>query len=295
MRKFGMVWSAGAAACALLLAACVDAPRTGPQAGVAAKTSGRPSVVSLNPCTDAILAEVAVPEQILALSHYSHDPRSSSMPAKEAAKFAVTGGTAEEVLALEPDVVIAGSFIAPSTRLAFERLGIRVSTFGSPKSLEESQGQVREIARLVGDPTLGAALRRAMEQSQSPQSGRQAGMRPGSKRNGGGPSALLWQPGQIVAGRDQLVSQMMRESGFASHAEAMGLDQADHASLEMIVANPPDILFLAGESQGQLHPSLARVSDMSVSRLDPQHFYCAGPSIIRLRSALAAVRARPMK
>src|SRR4029079_4978164 len=84
----------------LLLAACAQPP---PHASL------HPTIVSLNPCTDAILAEVADPEQILAISYYSHDPRATSMPLAEARKFRATGGTVEEVLALDPDVVEAGA------------------------------------------------------------------------------------------------------------------------------------------------------------------------------------------
>ena len=65
----------------------------------------RPTIVSLNPCTDAILAIVADPAQLLAISHYSQDPRSSSMDVAKARRFRATGGTAEEVVALAPDVV----------------------------------------------------------------------------------------------------------------------------------------------------------------------------------------------
>ena len=61
----------------------------------------------LNPCTDAILAEVAAPGQLLAISHYSKDPRASSMEAAVAARFAATGGTVEEVLAL--DIALLGN------------------------------------------------------------------------------------------------------------------------------------------------------------------------------------------
>jgi hypothetical protein len=46
-----------------------------------------PAIVSLNPCSDAILAEVADPGQVLALSHYSRDPRSSSMDVGLARRF----------------------------------------------------------------------------------------------------------------------------------------------------------------------------------------------------------------
>ena len=80
----------------LLLAACA-----GGGAGAPPPERG-PTIVSLNPCTDAILAEVAAPGQLLAISHYSKDPRASSMEAAVAARFAATGGTVEEVLALDP-------------------------------------------------------------------------------------------------------------------------------------------------------------------------------------------------
>ena len=95
-----------------------------------ARHAPRPTIVSLNPCTDAILAEVADPGQLLAISHYSHDPRATSMPLTQARRFRATGGTVEEVLALDPDVVVAGAFLPPATARAFERLGIRVETFG---------------------------------------------------------------------------------------------------------------------------------------------------------------------
>src|SRR5690606_30775566 len=100
--------------------------------------SEHPTIVSLNPCTDAILAEVADPAQLLAISHYSHDPRATSMPLAEARRLRATGGTVEEVLALDPDVVVAGAFLPPATAQAFDRLGIRVETFGIVPDLAEN-------------------------------------------------------------------------------------------------------------------------------------------------------------
>ena len=107
----------------LLLAAC--APQPAPQGSVT-----HPTIVSLNPCTDAILAEVTAPGQLLAVSHYSHEPRATSMPLAEARRYPATGGTAEEVLALDPDVVVAGSYLDPATARALRRLGMRVVTEG---------------------------------------------------------------------------------------------------------------------------------------------------------------------
>ena len=92
---------------ATLLAGC-----GGQDAG--APTNDRPTIVSLNPCTDAILAEVSSPGQLLAISHYSHDPAATSMDLTKAMQFRATGGTVEEVLSLDPDIVVAGSFLPPA-------------------------------------------------------------------------------------------------------------------------------------------------------------------------------------
>ena len=76
----------------LLAASCSQAP-----AEVEARQ--HPTIVSLNPCSDAILAEVADREQILAISHFSQDPSSSSMELDDARSYPAVSGSAEEVLA----------------------------------------------------------------------------------------------------------------------------------------------------------------------------------------------------
>ncbi len=138
---------------ALLLAGCGKPPPH-----MAQPRSAGPTIVSLNPCTDAVLAEVAGPEQLLALSHYSRDPRASSMEVARAREFGVTGGTVEEVLALKPDMVVASEFMPPATRAGLEGLGIRVETFGIASSVEQSDAQIRRLAALAGNALGGVAL-----------------------------------------------------------------------------------------------------------------------------------------
>ena len=143
---------------ALGLAACSATP-----AREAART--RPTLVSLNPCTDAILAEVADADQILAISAYSHDPASSSMDLAAARRFAATGGSVEEVLALRPDVVVGSTFMSPATSTALRRLGFRLEQVGIAPSVAESEAQVRSLAALAGHPERGEALVARIEAS----------------------------------------------------------------------------------------------------------------------------------
>lgn len=239
-----------------------------------------PTIVSLNPCLDAILVEVAAPQQLLALSHYSRDPGSSSIPPDIAARFAVTGGTAEEVIALAPDLVLASSFLPQPTRSALERAGLTVETFGSPTTVDESIAQVRAVARLAERGPEGEALVQEMRRAAEPV----ADARP--------VPTLLWQPGGIVPGEATLVAELLRAKSYANHAAAMGLGQADFAALETVLADPPELLLVAGDSAAQRHPLLARLEATQVELLDPRLLFCGGRSVVGLGTRLETLRAK---
>lgn len=260
------------AAC-LLLAGCAAPPpeRTG--------GGDLPTIVSLNPCTDAILAEVADPAQVLAISHYSHDPAATSMPLGDARRFRATGGTVEEVLALDPDVVVGSSFMAPATRSALGRLGLRVETVGIAATVEDSTDQVRRLAAIAGHPERGEALVRRIEAAV-------AAARP----DGPPVAAILWQPDGIVPGKGALVSDLMDRAGFANHTAARGMGQADYLSLERLLADQPQVLLVAGQERGQKHPALDALSSMRSEPFDPSLLYCGGPTIVRVMERLAEVR-----
>lgn len=257
----------------LVLAGCAG------QGPARAPDTRQPTVVSLNPCTDAILAEVAAPGQLLAISHYSKDPQASSMEAAVAARFAATGGTVEEILALDPDIVVASSFLDPATRAGIERLGLRVVTFGSAGTVAESEAQVRELADLVGNPAAGEVLIERIE-----------AVLAAARPQGAALEAALWQPGGIVPGETSLVSDLLRRTGFSSYGEARGMAQADYLSLEQVVADPPQLLLVAGSEVGQRHPVLDQMTDMHRAAFDTRLIYCGGPTIIRAAQRLAEIR-----
>ncbi|MBD3730203.1 MAG: ABC transporter substrate-binding protein [Sphingomonadales bacterium] len=258
---------------ALVLGGCTAAAAPAPV------ERDRPTIVSLNPCTDAVLAEVAGPGQLLAISHYSQDARSTSMDPATARRLPATGGTVEEVLALKPNVVVAGSFLPPATRSAFTRLGIRVETFGIVGDVAASEAQVRALATLAGHPERGEELVARIEAALAANAWR-------------GPpvSAILWQPDGIVPGRDQLVSELMARTGFASQSAARGMGQADYLSLESLLADPPRVLLVAGQERMQHHPALRAVPQMQRAEFAPNLLYCGGPTIIRAAQRLGEVR-----
>ena len=250
------------------------------------ESAAHPTIVSLNPCADAILAEVTVPGQLLAISHYSHDPRGSSMPLAQARRFAATGGTVEEIAALAPDLVVGDSFTGPATRNALRRLGIRFAALQIAPTIAASEAQVRYLATLAKQQAGGERLIARIEASL-------AAAKPSASWTPR--SAIVWQGSGLVAGDETLIAQLLEKAGFRSSATTRGLGQGAILPLEAMLADPPRVILAAGDPRAEQdrllrHPVLAKLTGTARARLDPGLFYCGGPSIPRALARLTAIR-----
>jgi len=271
------------AAIILLLLALTGCMRPQP---VAEDDRTHPTIVSLNPCSDAVLAEVTQPGQLLAISHFSQSAASSSMDLAKAARFRAVSGSAEEVLALDPDVVVADPFLAPATRAALERSGITVTSLPIARTVEESRAQVLALARLAGDENAGVWLNAQVDAALA---------RAAAPRINAPIPAVVWQAGGIVPGRDTLIADLLARTGFTLSSAAQGMGQADHLPLEALLADPPHVLLvasdgLARENAALAHPALDRLAGTHKAQLDPSLLWCGGPTIIRAAQRLSQVR-----
>lgn len=254
----------------MLAAACAPAPDS-----TAAKA---PRIVSLNPCADAILAEVA-PDHLLAVSHYSHDPASSSMDVAQARRFAATSGSAEEIAKLDPDIVVAGTFLPPATERALAAMGYRVVKTGSIASLDDARQQVRDLAAVAGEQEAGERLVTEIEVSIL------AAM-PLEQET---VSALVWQSGGLVPGEQTLVSDLLHHAGFTNFSAGRGLGQGAVVPLEDVLADPPQVILNAGNGRMQNHPALDTLADRT-AHFDTKLTWCGGPTIIAAAARLAEIR-----
>ncbi len=233
-----------------------------------------------------MLAEVADPAQLLALSHYSSDPASSSMDIAVARRFPAVSGSVEEVVALRPDVVIAGSFLSPSAAAAFADLGIRVVRLPIAATVEESKAQVATLAALAGRPQRGAALNARID----------AALAAAAPPPGAEPApAVIWQSGGIVAGAGTLASDLLARTGFTNFAARRGLRQAQVLPLETMLADPPRVVLAAAGSEGSedrmlAHPALGGLPRTRRADFPPSLLWCGGPTIIRAAERLREVR-----
>ncbi len=253
--------------------------------GLAAPLAAAPvRVVSVNPCVDAILVEVADASQIAGISHYSQDPRATSMDLATAARFTATSGTAEEIVALAPDLVLSGSHVAPATSAALRRMGVPIVEIGIAETIAASRAQVRTIAAAVGQQARGEALVARIDAAVA------AAHAPGPPL-----PALIWAGGGLVPGSATLADDLLRTSGFRNMSRDYGLQKWDVLPLEKLVASRPRVLLTTGAAAGEDrmlgHPVLRPLAaQVAVRRFPERLLNCGGPTIIAALNQLAAVR-----
>src|SRR5258708_34528442 len=172
---------------------------------------------------------LAAPEEILGLSPYSRDV-ARSWDAAKAGKFPRLSGEAEDVLVLNPDIVVAGRFTKRATRELLKEKGLRVVEFDAARSLDDVKKQILQMGDLVQHPDraateikrLDAAIAHARE-------------------------VVSRKPWRVLAlsrrgwgsGGDSLTSPLLATAGLSNAAAAPGYKPGGFASLEAIVSPRP--------------------------------------------------------
>jgi len=243
----------------------------------------------MNPCVDAILLEVALPAQIAAISHYSQDPRATSIPLAAAARYPAVSDAAEDVIAAHPDLVIAGGHVAIQTIDALHRAGIALIRLPVPESVAQSQAQIAEVAGRIGRQPAGAALNARIDAALA-----------ASRWPGAAIPALIWQGSGLVPGKGTLADELLTRTGYHNISADLGLKQWDILTLEGLLSHRPAVL-LAGQADmgagsgdsGRMlsHPVLARARrQIEIANYPANLLHCGGPVIIRSVERLAEVR-----
>lgn len=250
-------------------------------AGCAAPPNGGGGgIVSTNPCADAMLIELVPPGRIAAISRYSQEPGATSIPLDVARRFRATAGTAEEVIALRPDLVVASSFTPPSTREAYARAGLRTLYLDSPVTIAASQAQVTELAAAVGALEKGAAMNARIEAAV-----RGAGVQTPIP-------ALLWISGNLVSGEGNLLDEMMRRAGFANAAATYGRAFTGTLSAEQVIAHPPRVMLVPDGAERSAAVRAWALAHLGVRQVEfPRRLVnCGGPVIVEAMQRLREIR-----
>lgn len=243
-------------------------------------------LASMNICSDQLLLLLAPRERIVSLSHLVADPVHSPLAA-QAAGLNLNHAQAEELLPLEPDLVLGGQFSATLASNLLQRFGLPVLRLGVAHSLDEIRAQITTVADAIGEAQAGAVLVRALDteirrlrQALSPLTQ--------------GKSALFFSSNGVAAGSATLQDDFLRSLGMVN-AAAQLQGQAS-MPLEAVLRAAPDFLFVnppRREDRLLAHPVLEHPAlrtlpkRLRVIALPEHAFACAGPHYADAYTALA--------
>lgn len=246
-------------------------------------------VVSIHLCADQLLLALAERAQIASVSWFAPIARRSHMAAASKG-IPVNHGRAEEVIALNPDLILAGALSGRATVRALRKLGYRVLDLALVTRFDEIRRQVRRVALALGQPHKGAALIAQMDETL------QSAQHDLPQRR---PLAAIYQPMGFTSGRGSLEHTLLVAAGFENLSERLGFGILGHLTLErLVLANPDLIINWMGRDQ---HPSLARQSythpvfvaaKWTVASIPPKYWSCGAWYSADAVSLLADVRRR---
>lgn len=227
-------------------------------------------IVSLDLCTDWILAQHADAEQVAAVSplqpRYRPEGLQHAWPHHD--------GTLERIIELKPDLILAGEYNAITLRNRLKTLGFRVEVLPLPTSLDAIRSYELKTLRLLGKPADLAHPGRHDLQPSDNTSGLTADTPPPDRNKAlpksqgnawaiqekpPGPRLLLLGANGIGTGTHTFEHDVLTRAGWHNYLHVPGYQQLD---LERIVTDPPDAVLWASTSGNALanrfseHPAL---------------------------------------
>ncbi len=214
-------------------------------------------IVSLNFCTDQLLLALVPPERIASLTWYARADGDAAQRAL-AASLPLNRGSAEEVLAAHPDLVLAGQFTTSTTRALLRRVGVPMLVVDAVQDWAGIRRTTREVAIAVGEPARGEALIARMDG----QLAAAAALRPALPVR-----AIGWSgAAEDVPGADTLFNTILTTAGAINlAARPAGSNAFD---LEAVLRERPRLL-LRGRSYGEGRAVRSSVANHRVLRALP--------------------------
>jgi len=235
-------------------------------------------IVSLNLCTDELVLRLADRANIASVTWLSKDPISANV-VDLAADVPINHGLAEEIIPLDPDLVVAGTFTTRTAVAMLKQTRFPVTEFTVAHNIEDVRAGIRKMAQLVGEPARGEALVASLDQRLA-----SIGASVPARR----PTALVFNANGFTVGAGTLVDDIMTQAGLDNVAAHMKLGNYTQVPLETVVRSDVDILIISARRDGPPSLATALLDHPVLSRLGPKThivvlptnlWSCGGPEV----------------
>lgn len=243
-------------------------------------------VVSLNLCTDQLLMQLASRETIAGLTPLASNGE-ISYHARYAAQLPQHNGSVEEIIRLNPDLILAGSMSARSAVTVLKHFGYPVVEINIPSNLTEMRANVQQVARSLGEMERGEAILQTMDERLTEVS-----------RD----IDLSWQPLAAVyyangfsAGGNSVIGEIFNLAGYRNVSSLFGHKSFGRMELETLLSAKPDLIILGNYTEHRhsmaqeilQHPVFKRIVNgeindyRAVTAVVPDNVWiCATPTIV---------------
>lgn len=249
-------------------------------------------VVSVNLCTDQLVMLLADPEQILALGTLSRD-EAGSYYHDLAASFDQADPIAEQILPLEPDVVVTGPYTSRYTLKLLDELGMRVETLPIANSVDEMLANLKRMGELLGRSEYADLIVDSLEQKLEALDARVKLL---SRAR---PRVAVYDTNGYTIGDGTLRGEVINRAGWYNVASDEGIDGYGVLGLENLINLKPQALIESPYSSGSYsrgqaltrHPAIrASGLDPAIIRVPSNQTICAGPWTVDVIEQLAEAR-----
>lgn len=243
----------------------------------AVQAEGPRRIVSMNLCTDQMVLQLAEPGTVVSVSFLTADP-AESPAAHMTSGLTLNYGQAEEIIVLNPDLVVTGRYTTTAAKILLRRLGYRILevdvplTFDAVRETYFTLGQVldrTEAARRLIDN-----LDRRFAALENRVGGRTFG------------SVLILDANGFTVGRPSLIDQVLGRIGLLNVAARLNIGDFGQVTMEAVLIAKPDHLVrmeyrsdmpsLANQTLS--HPALVKYLGSKTMISVPQSWLnCGGP------------------
>ena len=215
-----------------------------PPAAAAPSGAAKPQrILSMNLCADMLLLELVPKGRIVAVTYLAHDGAEALFPGADAG-IAVNHGTAEDIINLKPDLILAGAFSTAMTRRLAKAIGAPIVEVPDAVSFADIRRNLRQVGAAVGEPARAEALVAQMDADLAAL----AALPPRPPVR-----VIAWSGGDSVPGRETLSGHIIAAAGAVNIAARPGQTYGAIDVEELLAARPDALLYGGG---GPLKPSV---------------------------------------
>ena len=202
-------------------------------------------IMSLKLCTDELLMDLVPAERIASISYLSREKAALRLW-PQAAHIPVNHNSAEEVLAVHPDLILTDAYQSPGLRALLAKSGARIVEVPDAEIFD----QIRAVTRLVGDAVDARPRAERLIAKMDATLRELAATRPAHAVRVAG-----WGGGGYVPGRASLFNAVLEAAGGSNIAGPDG----GYYDVESLITAKPDVLAYGDDYVDT--PSLRRDQD----------------------------------